>query len=163
MLEPWPAHRRQYAMHLYWNRGSIWGGGSCVCCTFPGMPGLPAWLPYHKLKKNLKWDIDLKKKVKVSQSTTSQHCRPTRLYLVFQNECDYYIAISLCSSRKMACIENVNVCENCIQANCKQCMMQMPVRTAEQLDHDYSHLVLQGICDSVLWNDPVFIMKWPSH
>ena len=42
----------------------------------------------------------------------------------------------------MACIENVNACENRIRANGKQCMMQMPVRTAEQLYRDDSHLVL---------------------
>ena len=50
----------------------------------------------------------------------------------------------------MACIENVNACENRIRANGKQCMMQMPVRTAEQLYRDDSHLVLDSIRDSVL-------------
>ena len=44
----------------------------------------------------------------------------------------------------MACIENVNACENRIRANGKQCMMQISVRTAEQLYRDDSHLVLES-------------------
>ena len=159
-LKLWPAHRRHYAMHLYWVRDSIWGGGRGVCRTLPVMLGLPAWLRTTNKTKNLKWDIDLKRRLKCTKVPHPDTAAIPDIYFVFQNECDYYIA--LCSSEKMSCIENANACENRTRANGKQCMMQMPVRTAEQLYRDDSHFVPQSICDSVLWNDPVFIMKWPS-
>ena len=66
------------------------------------------------------------------QSTTSQHCRPTRLYLVFQNECDYYIGIYIVAllirkngmhwkckclwksyPGKWQAMHDANACENC--------------------------------------------------
>ena len=85
------------------------------------------------------------------------------IYLVFLNECDYYILWYSHSvhPEKWHALKNVNACENRIRANGKQCMMQMPVRTAEQIYCGYSHLLLQRICDSVLWYDSVFIVKRP--
>ena len=75
-LKLWPAHRRHYAMHLYWDRVSIWGGEEAFAA-----PSLVCWGSPHdyvpQIKKKLKMRYWLKTKVKVYQSTTPRHCRYT--------------------------------------------------------------------------------------
>ena len=165
MLKLWPSHRREHAMHRYWDDGSILdlGRGSGVCRTLPGMLGLPAWLPQIK---NLKWDIELrnesKKAPKYNITTLPPHpisflCSKVKLIIILWYSHSVH-------PEKWHALNHVNACKNYIwemaSKACCKCLWELKSNhtvTTFTLFFKIYVILHYIMTQSLLWNDTVFI------